>query len=112
MAYSTPCPNCDCNLDPGEKCDCTKRAHERASSGERGVDEMTQCERILQYINENGSITQMDALREFGCMRLASRISDLKKAGYPLERGMETSKNRYGECVSYARYRLGVEPKK
>ena len=40
---------------------------------------MTQCERIINYIEDNGSITQLDALREFGCMRLASRISDLKK---------------------------------
>lgn len=68
---------------------------------------MTQCERILQYIDENGSITQLDALREFGCMRLASRISDLKKAGYPIRGKMETSKNRYGESVSYSRYFMG-----
>lgn len=33
---------------------------------------MTQCEKILKYIDENGSITPLDALREFGCMRLAS----------------------------------------
>ena len=24
MAYFTPCPECGANLDPGEKCDCTK----------------------------------------------------------------------------------------
>lgn len=67
---------------------------------------MTQCERILRYIEETGSITQMDALREFGCMRLASRISDLKKQGIPVRRTMETAKNRYGEPISYARYSL------
>lgn len=22
MAYFNTCPNCGCNLDPGEKCDC------------------------------------------------------------------------------------------
>ena len=66
----------------------------------------SQCDRILNYIKENGSITQMDALREFGCMRLASRISDLKMQGVPIKRTMETSKNRYGEPVSYARYTI------
>lgn len=66
----------------------------------------TQCERILDYIAENGSITQLDALREFGCMRLASRISDLKRQGIPVKRTMETSKNRYGEPISYARYSI------
>ena len=68
---------------------------------------VSQCERIVQYIEENGSITQLDALREFGCMRLASRISDLKRQGIPVRRTMETSKNRYGESICYARYTIG-----
>lgn len=68
---------------------------------------MSQCERILQYINDYGSITQLDALREFGCMRLASRVSDMRKMGINIVRDMETSNNRYGEKVTYARYRLG-----
>jgi hypothetical protein len=66
----------------------------------------TQCERIIEYIKTEGSITQLDALREFGCMRLASRVSELRKAGVPIIRELETSKNRYGEPISYARYRL------
>lgn len=66
----------------------------------------SQCKKILQYIEENGSITQLDALREFGCMRLASRMSDLKKRGYPVEMRMETAKNRYGVPVRYARYSI------
>lgn len=67
---------------------------------------MTQCEKILQYIEENGSITQLDAMREFGCMRLASRMCDIKKMGYTVAKKMETAKNRYGESVSYARYAI------
>ena len=67
---------------------------------------MTQCERILDYIAEQGSITQLDALREFGCMRLASRIRDLKRQGIPIKRTMESAKNRYGEPISYARYTI------
>lgn len=65
---------------------------------------VTQCDRILQYIEENGSITSLDAMREFGCMRLASRMCDLKRQGYPVKVEMENSKNRYGEPISYARY--------
>lgn len=67
---------------------------------------MTQCERIVKYIEENGSITQLDALREFGCMRLASRVSELRKAGIPIVGTTEKAKNRYGEKISYSRYRL------
>lgn len=69
----------------------------------------TQCERIVEYMKSEGSITQIDALRELGCMRLASRVSELRKAGVPIVRTLETSKNRYGEKISYARYRLEEE---
>ena len=65
---------------------------------------MTQIEKIIDYIETEGSITPIDALREFGCMRLASRMSDLKRLGYPVISKMETSKNRRGEPVRYARY--------
>ena len=68
---------------------------------------MTQTEKILAYIKENGSITPLDALREFGCMRLASRMNEIKKDGYSVKRKMETAKNRKGEPVRYARYTIG-----
>jgi hypothetical protein len=53
-----------------------------------------------------GSITQLEALHDIGCMRLASRISDLRAQGYPIGRRIKTSKNRYGESVSFAEYYL------
>lgn len=68
---------------------------------------MTQCEKILRYIEENGSITPLDAMQEFGCMRLASRMCDIKKMGYPVRVKIESSKNRNGEPVRYARYEVG-----
>lgn len=69
---------------------------------------MTQAEKILRHMEEHGSITPADALREYGCMRLASRICDIKRAGVDVTREIETSLNRYGEPVRYARYRLGA----
>ncbi len=66
----------------------------------------SQCNKVLHFIETEGSITPLDALREFGCMRLASRVSDLKRKGYPIIREMETAKNRYGEPIRYARYRM------
>lgn len=44
----------------------------------------TQCERILDYISDFGSITSFEAMRDLGCMRLASRICDLKRQGIVL----------------------------
>ena len=39
---------------------------------------MSQCERIVQYINQHGSISTLEAFTDLGCTRLASRITDLK----------------------------------
>lgn len=69
----------------------------------------TQNERILDYIAEFGSITQIEALRDLGVMRLASRISDLKRKGYKVISKREVVKNRYGESVKIKRYSLGEQ---
>lgn len=66
----------------------------------------TQNQRILDYIDEFGSITQLEALRDLGVMRLASRISDLKKQGYPVVSTMESINNRYGEKCFVKRYSI------
>lgn len=66
----------------------------------------TQNERILSYINEFGSITQLEALRDLGVMRLASRISDLRKQGYSIISKVEAVENRYGEKCRIKRYSL------
>ena len=66
----------------------------------------TQCEKVLEYMQTFGSITQIDALRDIGCMRLASRISDLRQQGIAIGRRIKTGKNRYGDSVSFAEYYL------
>lgn len=68
---------------------------------------MTQNEMILDHIKTYGSITPMDAMSEYGCMRLAARIADLKKEGHLIKKERETKKNRFGKKVSFARYYLG-----
>lgn len=68
---------------------------------------MTQNEMIINHLREYGSITQLEALRDYGCMRLASRISDLRKTGIKIIRLTEISRNRYGQKIRYARYIMG-----
>ena len=70
---------------------------------------MTQCERILKYMQDFGSINPQQAMADLGVMRLAARVADLKKAGHPIHRRMVSGKNRYGEAVSFAEYRLEDE---
>ena len=66
----------------------------------------TQNERIISYMNQFGSITQLEALQDLGVMRLASRISDLRSLGYPIISEIEIVKNRYGEKCHVKRYSL------
>lgn len=68
---------------------------------------MKQTEKIARHLETYGSITSLEAMQEYGIMRLASRISDLKRAGIPIKTEMVTGKNRFGEATSYARYSLG-----
>lgn len=72
----------------------------------RGGDNMTQNERIIEYCKTFGSITTLDAFKDLGVTRLASRIHDLRVAGYEFNDEFVSSRNRYGEKVSYKRYTL------
>ena len=67
---------------------------------------MTQEEQILDYMERNGSITPLEAMNEFGIMRLGARIYDLKESGVKIITETVTSKNREGKRVRFARYRL------
>lgn len=66
-------------------------------------------DRVLEYMREKGSITPIEAMNECGSMRLSAVIFNLKKDGYDIETERETSKNRWGDKVNYARYVLKEE---
>lgn len=65
---------------------------------------MTQNERILRHLQDGNRITQGEAFYEYGISRLASRICDLGKMGFVIQRRRITRKNRYGEKVSFSEY--------
>ena len=67
---------------------------------------LTQKDRIIRHLNDKGSITALDAIKEYGIMRLASRISELKDEGYNIRSEFVSSKNRYNESVSFSKYSL------
>lgn len=69
----------------------------------------TQAQRILGYIENHGSITQLEALKDLGVFRLASRISELRKKGYKIESQMVKVENRYGETCRVKKYSLKKE---
>lgn len=67
---------------------------------------MTQNDRILNHLKTRGSITQREALDEYGVARLASRVEELRRAGHPIVTEKIEGMNRYGEKTRFARYTL------
>lgn len=62
-------------------------------------------ELILKHLKDYGSITSWEAIKEYGCTRLSAVIYNLRKV-YVIESEIETSVNRYGYTVRYAKYKL------
>lgn len=67
---------------------------------------MTQTDRVLDYLQQFGSITALEALRDLGIMHLSSRITDMRRQGYAVKREMIEVKNRFGETTRVARYTM------
>jgi hypothetical protein len=66
----------------------------------------TQNQRILDYIEEHGGITQREADDYLAITRLPSRIFDSRDQGYNIVGEWVKGKNRFGEPVRVKRYRL------
>jgi hypothetical protein len=65
---------------------------------------------VLAHLIEHGSITTYEAYQKYGCTRLPSRIYDYRQKGYEIESDSMTTKNRYGNTVTVAVYRLKAMP--
>ncbi len=46
---------------------------------------MTQANQILSALKRGEKLTPLQALKRFGCMRLAARIHELKNDGYDIK---------------------------
>lgn len=67
---------------------------------------MTQKQRLLKYLNDYGSVTALEAVRDLGILQLSARLVELEKSGYRFKKEQESSLNRYGEKVYYTRYSI------
>lgn len=72
------------------------------------MEKVTQASLIIEYLEEFGSITPLEAIRDIGCYRLSARISDIKDMGIPIKTEMVNVKNRRGKHSRIARYSLAV----
>lgn len=67
--------------------------------------DVTQEDRVIEYMLVCGSITSLEAFRDLGITRLSAKIFNLKN-DYHIEYKWETTKNRFGDTVKYKRYYL------
>ena len=75
----------------------------------RVMAKRTQADRVLAYIQTFGSITSLEAFRDLGVTRLSARIYELRARNINIDSTSVTSKNRYGENCTYAKYYLRKE---
>jgi|TARA_R110001632_G_scaffold109103_2_gene219250 hypothetical protein len=67
---------------------------------------LNQKQKVMRHLNNYGSITPLDAFRDYGIMRLAAVIFNLKEDGKNIESEMISSSNRFGEKVNFSEYKL------
>lgn len=70
----------------------------------------TQRQAVLEWLQTGAGITSMEAFKELGATRLSAIIFDLRKRGYNIEAQDVQVKNRFGNTVTIARYRLQDSP--
>jgi len=62
---------------------------------------MTQAQQIYEYLKAGNTLTPLEALQKFGCLRLAARIADLRKQGHIIWTNTITVNNK-----TFAAYKL------
>jgi hypothetical protein len=61
-----------------------------------------QTSQILAHLKSGHTVTALDSVQRFRCLRLAARVKELREAGHRIE----TEMVRIGERKRIARYRL------
>ena len=67
----------------------------------------TQEGKILAALQAGKTLTPLEALRRFGCLRLGARVHDLRRAGYPIVAKLVAVRRADGGICRIARYSLG-----
>lgn len=68
-----------------------------------------QQQRILRVLENGGQLTSLDAWKNLGIARLASRISELRMMGYKIESFRKETTNKFGEPTHHCVYTLKKE---
>jgi|TARA_R100000482_G_scaffold85496_1_gene34265 hypothetical protein len=69
---------------------------------------LSQKDKVLRHLKQIGHITPLDAFNDYAIMRLAAIVFDLKDEGHDIKSEFISSKNRFGEKVSFSKYTLNA----
>ena len=69
-----------------------------------------QYDRVLRYMQTQGSITRAQAMNDIGVANLTAVIDYLRhRVGVPIKTNIVKCTNRYGEKTTYAKYSIEEE---
>ena len=69
-----------------------------------------QYDRVLRYMQTQGSITRAQAMTDIGVANLTAVIDYLRHSvGVPIKTNLVKGTNRYGEKITYAKYSIEEE---
>ena len=63
-------------------------------------------DRVLDHLEEHGTITSWEAIQNYGITRLSEYIRQLRCDGYMIASNWTENINRYGDKVRYVIYEL------
>ena len=67
---------------------------------------MSQKQRILDYLERGYTLTRLNSWELLGVLECPARICELKQDGHDIKTERMTIKNKFGEKVSIAKWRL------
>lgn len=71
------------------------------------MERTTQYDRVLQHLQTHPKgLSQMQAVKLYGLYRLSAVIYNLRNDGYEISTTYKSSKNRFGDPVTYVVYKL------
>lgn len=74
-------------------------------------EKMSQSKVVLKHLQSGKTISQREATKKYGILRLGAIIFNLRKEGYKIITLMEHKPNRYGNTSHFGVYKLIQEEK-
>lgn len=74
------------------------------------MDKLNQRAKIIEYMRNNDGITSLEAVENLRILRLASRIHELVKLGYDIDKETIYKHKDDGSVIHYTKYTLLGEP--